>query len=62
MVKNVYFYLCYAQLELNDYAGCVRNGQELLKKFAGKLTAKTEFTVKQYMAEAFCMLGNSKEA
>lgn len=62
MVKNVYFYLCYACLELNDYAGCVRNGQELLKRFAGKLTSKTEFTVKQYMAEAFCMLGNSKEA
>jgi hypothetical protein len=37
MVKNVYFYLCFVSLELNDYAGCIRNGNELLKRFAGKL-------------------------
>lgn len=62
LVRNIYFYLCFVSLELNDYAGCIRNGNELLKKFAGKLTAKTEFTTKQYIAEAYCMLGMSKEA
>jgi hypothetical protein len=46
MVKNIYFYLCYTHLELNDYAGCIRNGNELLKRFSGKLLVKTEFTVK----------------
>jgi len=62
LVRNIYFYLCFVSLELSDYAGCIRNGNELLKKFAGKLTAKTEFTIKQYLAEAYCMLGMSKEA
>lgn len=33
MIKNVYFYLCFVSLELNDYAGCIRNGNELLKRF-----------------------------
>lgn len=62
MVKNIYFYLCYVSIELNDYAGCIRNGTELLKKFQGKLTTKTEFSTKQYLAEAYCMLGMTKEA
>ena len=44
LVKNIYFYLCYVSLELNDYAGCIRNGSELLKKY--KLSTKTEFTTK----------------
>ena len=26
LVKNIYFYLAYVCLELNDYTGCVRNG------------------------------------
>jgi len=62
MVKNIYFYLSFVSLELEDYAGCVRNGNELLKRFSGKLTAKTEFSCKQYLAEAYCMLGMSTEA
>ena len=44
LVKNVYFYLSYVSLEIGDYAGCIRNGNELLRRFAGKLTAKTEFS------------------
>jgi hypothetical protein len=62
MVKNIYFYMSFVNLEIDDYAGCVRNGNELLRKFAGKLSPKTEFTCKQYLAEAYCMLGMSKEA
>jgi len=46
LVKNVYFYLSYVSLEIGDYAGCIRNGNELLRRFAGKLTAKTEFSCK----------------
>jgi hypothetical protein len=34
----------------------------LLKTFAGKLTPKTENTVKQYLAEAYCMNNQPKEA
>lgn len=33
MVKNIYFYLSFTSLELNDYAGCIRNGNELLRRF-----------------------------
>lgn len=62
MVKNIYFYLCFVNLELGDYAGCVRNGNELLRRFAGKLTSKTEFSCKQYLAEAYCMLGMTTES
>ena len=62
MVKNIYFYLAFTSLELNDYAGCIRNGNELLRRFQGKLTQKTEFTINQYLVEAYCMLGMSKEA
>ncbi len=59
--KNVIFYLCYASLEVNDYAGCIKFGQELLKTYPS-LTAKTEFQTKQYIAEAYTMIGNPTKA
>lgn len=62
MVKNIYFYLAYLSLELNDYAGTVRYGQECLKQFGSKLLAKTEFSLRMYLVEANCMLGLQNEA
>ena len=49
-------------MEIGDYAGCIRNGNELLRRFAGKLTAKTEFSCRQYLAEAYCMLGMTADS
>ncbi len=46
LVKNILFYLCFVNLELGDYASSIRYGNELLKQFSGKLTAKTEHTTK----------------
>jgi len=46
LVKNVHFYLSYTSLELGDYASCIRHGTELLRTYAGKLTQKTECSVK----------------
>jgi hypothetical protein len=60
--KNVLFYLSYVSLEINDFAGCIRYANELLSRFEGRLSQKTEFTVKQYLAEAYCMQGMTKEA
>ena len=62
LIKNVHFYLCFVSLELGDYTSSIRHGNELLKQFSGKLTPKTEHTVKQYLAEAYCMVGQPKEA
>jgi hypothetical protein len=30
--KNCIFYLCFASLEMSDYAGCLKYGTELLRK------------------------------
>lgn len=56
------FYLSYVSLELNDFAGCIRHATEMLKRFEGRIASKTEFTVKQYLAEAYCMQGMTREA
>jgi hypothetical protein len=58
----VLFYLCYLNLELSDFAQCIRYGSDLLQKFGSRLSAKTEFSARQYLAEAYCMQGMSKEA
>lgn len=56
------FYLSYVSLEINDFAGCIRYANDLLKRYEGRLSAKTEFTAKQYLAEAYCMQGMTKDA
>lgn len=57
LIKNVHFYLAYLCLETSDYQGAIRHSEIVLKKFEGKITKKTRFTVMQYLAEAHCMLG-----
>ena len=57
LIKNVHFYLAYLCLETTDYQGTVRHSEIVLKKFEGRITKKTQFTVMQYLAEAQCMLG-----
>jgi len=59
--KNVIFYLCYVSLEVNDFAGCINYGQELLRTYP-TLQARTEFQTKQYIAEAYTMIGNPGKA
>lgn len=62
LIKNVHFYLAYLCLETSDYQGAVRHSEIVLKKFEGRITKKTQFTVMQYLAEAQCMLGQNQKA
>jgi tetratricopeptide (TPR) repeat protein len=61
--KNVYFYLCYTFLELQDFNQAIKYGEILLEtNHKDKLSIKTHFTVLQYLAEASCMLGQTENA
>lgn len=62
LMKNVNFYLCYLFLEVNDFRNSIKHGEILIGQFSGRLTTKTTFTVMQYLAEAYCMIGNYQEA
>ena len=55
----MHFYLAYLCLETSDYQGAIRHSEIVLRKFEGRITKKTQFTVMQYLAEAQCMLGQS---
>ena len=46
LIKNVHFYLSYLFLETGDYRSAVRHGETVLKNYEGRLTKKTEFTVR----------------
>lgn len=59
--KNLLYYLSYVSLELTDYAGCIKHGQDLLQRNLA-LTVKTETSLKQYLAEAYSMVGNFDSA
>lgn len=58
--KNVHLHLCYAFLMTYDYRNAIKHGTILIKQF--KVNQKTEFTVLQYLAEAYCMLGDASKA
>ena len=62
LTKNVHFYLTYLFLEIGDYRNAVKHGETVLKNYAGRLLKKTQFTVMQYLGEAYCMLGKHQEA
>ena len=53
----MHFYLTYLFLEIGDYRNAVKHGETVLKNYAGRLLKKTQFTVMQYLGEAYCMLG-----
>ena len=48
----MHFYLAYLCLETSDYQGAIRHSEIVLRKFEGRITKKTQFTVMQYLAEA----------
>lgn len=56
LTKNVHFYLCYLFLETGDFRNAVKHGELVLRNYEGRLLKKTQFTVTQYLAEAYCML------
>lgn len=59
--KNLLYYLSYTFLVAGDHCNCVKYGLELLNQKL-PLTAQTDFTLRQYLAEAFSMLGKYDEA
>ena len=62
LTKNVYFYLCYAHLELMDFNSCIKNGSYLLDTYGKELSVKTKFNTLQYLVEACCMIGKCDRA
>ena len=57
LMKNAHFYLAYLFLETGDYRNAVKHSEIMLRNYEGRLLKKTQFTVMQYLAEAYCMLG-----
>jgi hypothetical protein len=43
----------------NDYQSCIKHGKKLLRDFGKRITSKTRYTINQYMAEAYCMSGQT---
>jgi len=62
LAKNVHFYLAYLFLETGDFRNAVKHGELVLKQYEGRLLKKTQFTVMQYLAEAYCMLDEEDKA
>jgi len=62
LTKNVHFYLTYLFLETGDFRNAVKHGEIVLKSYEGRLVKKTQFTVMQYLAEAYCMLAQHEKA
>ena len=62
LTKNVHFYLTYLFLETGDFRNAVKHGEIVLKYYEGRLVKKTQFTVMQYLAEAYCMLAQHEKA
>mmetsp|Transcript_4281 Transcript_4281/g.5715 ORF Transcript_4281/g.5715 Transcript_4281/m.5715 type:complete len:152 (+) Transcript_4281:1268-1723(+) len=62
LTKNVHFYLCYLFLETGDFRNATKHGEIVLKNYDGRLLKKTQFTVMQYLAEAYCMLEEHEKA
>ena len=61
-MKNVHFYLAYLFLETGDYRNAVKHSEIVLRNYEGRLLKKTQFTVMQYLGEAYCMLGQYQQA
>lgn len=53
--KNVYLHLCYLFLINYDYQNAIKHGNFLQRNFT--LSPQGDFTLKQYLAEAYCMAG-----
>lgn len=53
--RNIHLNLCHLYLQVNDYSNAIKEAHTLKRNFT--LNQQTDFLVKQYLAEAYCMLG-----
>jgi hypothetical protein len=58
--KNVNLQLCYVYLMTYDYVNVIKTGNHIIRNL--QPNSKTRYQVMQYLAEAYCMVGQTNQA